>query len=430
MVDVIGVTLWGENVGALSWDNERNLGFFEYQPSFINKGLDVSPINMPFAGSKDKIYSFPTLDEQTYKGLPGMISDVLPDDFGNHLINRWLKLNGIVKSDFSPLDRLSYIGSRGMGALEFEPAKKLGYDQSTELNISSLVELSGKIQQKREDITLNLQETEAMNELIKVGTSAGGQRAKAIVAYNKDSKEVRSGQTKVPEGFEHFILKFDGVTNKELGDPQGYGKIEYAYYLMAIDCGIEMMPSQLLKENGRAHFMTKRFDRTGQGEKLHMQTLCALAHFDYRKPGVHGYEDALDIMRKLKLPKEQAVQLFRRMVFNVMARNQDDHTKNISFIMDKSGKWRLTPAYDVTYAYNPAGQWTNGHQMTIAGKRDNFTRKDLQSIADEINYTNANDDIEAIQVTLNQWEHYSDRAGIPKKQSQKLKKAFRLNFKV
>ncbi|WP_127139179.1 type II toxin-antitoxin system HipA family toxin [Flagellimonas oceanensis] len=428
MVDVIGVTLWGENIGALSWDNDRNLGSFEFQPSFLSKALNVSPIHMPISGSKGKIYNFPSLDEQTYKGLPGMISDVLPDDFGNHLIDRWLKLNGIRKSDFSPLDRLTYIGTRGMGALEFEPAKKLGYDQSTTLNISSLVELSGKIQQERENISLNLQETEAMNELIKVGTSAGGQRAKAIIAYNEATQEVRSGQTKVPNGFEHFILKFDGVTNNELGDPQGYGRIEYAYYLMAIDCGIEMMPSQLLEENGRAHFMTKRFDRIGQGEKMHMQTLCALAHFDYRKPGIYGYEDALDVMRELLLPKEQAIQLFRRMVFNVLARNQDDHTKNISFLMDRSGRWRLSPAYDVTYAYNPSGQWTNGHQMTITGKRDNFNRKDLQTVADQINYKKGNEDIETIRKTLGQWEQYSDKAGIPKIQSQTLKKAFRLNI--
>tara|TARA_B100000949_G_scaffold165614_1_gene146152 strand:- start:17202 stop:18488 length:1287 start_codon:yes stop_codon:yes gene_type:complete len=428
MVDVIGVTLWGENIGALSWDNDRNLGSFEFQPSFLSKALNVSPIHMPISGSKGKIYNFPSLDEQTYKGLPGMISDMLPDDFGNHLIDRWLKLNGIRKSDFSPLDRLTYIGTRGMGALEFEPAKKLGYDQSTTLNISSLVELSGKIQQERENISLNLQETETMNELIKVGTSAGGQRAKAIIAYNEATQEVRSGQTKVPNGFEHFILKFDGVTNTELGDPQGYGRIEYAYYLMAIDCGIEMMPSQLLEENGRAHFMTKRFDRIGQGEKMHMQTLCALAHFDYRKPGIYGYEDALDVMRELLLPKEQAIQLFRRMVFNVLARNQDDHTKNISFLMDQSGRWRLSPAYDVTYAYNPSGQWTNGHQMTIAGKRDNFNRKDLQTVADQINYKKGNEDIETIRKTLGQWEQYSDRAGIPKIQSQALKKVFRLNI--
>ncbi|MEQ5790697.1 type II toxin-antitoxin system HipA family toxin [Muricauda sp. NFXS6] len=428
MVDVIGVTLWGENIGALSWDDDRNLGSFEFQPGFISKGLNVSPIHMPISGSKAKIYNFPSLDEQTYKGLPGMISDVLPDDFGNNLIDRWLKLNGIKKTDFSPLDRLTYIGTRGMGALEFEPAKKLGYDQSTALNISSLVELSGKIQQERENISLNLQETEAMNELIKVGTSAGGQRAKAIIAYNEATQEVRSGQTKVPNGFEHFILKFDGITNKELGDPQGYGRIEYAYYLMAIDCGIEMMPSKLLEENGRGHFMTKRFDRIGQGEKIHMQTLCALGHFDYRKPGIYGYEDALDVMRKLLLPKEQAIQLFRRMVFNVLARNQDDHTKNISFLMDRSGRWQLSPAYDVTYAYNPSGQWTNGHQMTIAGKRDNFTRKDLQTVADQINYKNASEDIETIRKTLGLWEQYSDKAGIPKKQSRNLKKAFRLNI--
>ena len=426
MVEVIRVTLWGEDVGALSWDSNQNFGSFEFFPKFFDKGLDVSPIHMGIATSKNKIYSFPSLNEEAYKGLPGMLSDVLPDDFGNRLIDRWLKLNGINKADFSPLDRLTYIGSRGMGALEFEPAQKLGYEQTTELNIASLVELSGKVLRERENLTLNLQETEALNELIKVGTSAGGQRAKAIISYNSDSGEIRSGQTGAPEGFEHYILKFDGVTNEELGDPQGYGRIEYAYYLMAIACGIEMMPSLLLEENGRAHFMTQRFDRIGNGEKLHMQTLCAMAHYDYKKPGVYGYEDAFEIMRRLNLSKAQAIQLFRRMVFNVIARNQDDHTKNISFLMDKTGLWKLSPAYDMTYAYNPSGIWTNSHQMTVQGKRDNITKEDLLAVAQHINYKNGLDDIQRIGDTVANWAIYAEEAGIPKSQYETLGKAFRI----
>ncbi len=424
MVEVIKVTLWGKDIGALSWDGNQNFGSFEFFPKFLDKGLDVSPIHMDIATSKNKIYSFPSLNEETYKGLPGMLSDVLPDDFGNRLIDRWLKLNGINKADFSPLDRLTYIGTRGMGALEFELARKLGYEQTTELNIASLVELSGKVLRERENLTLNLQETEVMNELIRVGTSAGGQRAKAIISYNSDTWEIGSGQTQAPDGFEHYILKFDGVTNEELGDPQGYGRIEYAYYLMAVACGIEMMPSQLLEENGRAHFMTQRFDRIGNGEKLHMQTLCAMAHYDYKKPGVYGYEDAFEIMRRLNLPKAQAIQLFRRMVFNAIARNQDDHTKNISFLMDNSGLWILSPAYDMTYAYNPSGIWTNSHQMTVQGKRDNITKEDLLAVAQHINHKNGLDDIQHISDTVANWPIYAEEAGIYKLQHQALAKAF------
>lgn len=381
---------------------------------------------MSIASSKNKIYSFPSLNEETYKGLPGMLSDVLPDDFGNRLINRWLTLNGINKADFTPLDRLTFIGNRGVGALAFEPAIKLGYDLITELNIASLVELSGKVLKERENLILNLQETEVMSELIKVGTSAGGQRAKVVVSYNPHTNEIRSGQTDAPEGFENYILKFDGVTNYELGDPQGYGRIEYAYYLMAIDCGIEMMSSQLLEENGRAHFMTKRFDRKGKGEKLHMQTLCAMAHYDYKKPGIYGYEDAFEIMRRLNLPKQQSIQLFRRMVFNIITRNQDDHTKNISFLMDKKGQWKLSPAYDMTYAYNPSGIWTNSHQMSVQGKRDDIKKEDMMAIAQNINYKNGLKDIQRITETVMNWTKYAEQAGILKSQYQVLSKAFRL----
>lgn len=426
MVDVIKVTLWGEEVGALSWNSDQNFGSFEFSLKFLAKGLDVSPIHMSIASSKNKIYSFPSLNEETYNGLPGMLSDILPDDFGNRLINRWLTLNGINKADFTPLDRLTFIGNRGMGALAFEPARKLGYDLITELNIASLVELSGKVLEERENLILNLQETEVMSELIKVGTSAGGQRAKVVVSYNAHTDEIRSGQTDAPEGFENYILKFDGVTNYELGDPQGYGRIEYAYYLMAIDCGIEMMSSQLLEENGRAHFMTKRFDRKDKGEKLHMQTLCAIAHYDYKKPGIYSYEDAFEIMRRLNLPKQQSIQLFRRMVFNIITRNQDDHTKNISFLMDKKGQWKLSPAYDMTYAYNPSGIWTNSHQMSVQGKRNDIKKEDMMAIAQNINYKNGLKDIQRITETVMNWTKYAEQAGILKSQYQVLSKAFRL----
>ncbi|MGB5370240.1 MAG: type II toxin-antitoxin system HipA family toxin [Flavobacteriaceae bacterium] len=428
MVDVIKINLWGKELGALSWDTDLNFGSFEFFNDFLSQQLDVSPLHMPIKSSKGKIYNFPSLNEETYKGLPGMLSDVLPDDFGNTLIDQWLVLNSIKRSDFSPLDRLLYIGKRGMGALEFEPARKLGYDSASIIKVDKLVELSKMILTKREKLSLTIEQTEELNELIKVGTSAGGQRAKAIICYNQKTKEIRSGQGAVPKGFEHYLLKFDGVTNEELGDLTGYGRIEYAYYLMAVDCGIDMMPSELLEENGRAHFMTKRFDRIGNNEKLHMQTLCSMAHFDYKKPGVYGYEDAFDVMRKLSLPQSDAIKLFKRIVFNVAARNQDDHTKNISFLMDKRGKWHLSPAYDMTYAYNPSGIWTNNHQMTINGKRDNITLEDLLMVGDKINYKKSKEEIDRISKVISNWNIYADKAGIPKQQAAKLFKAFRCNF--
>jgi len=429
MVDVIKITLWNKELGALSWDSDRNFGSFEFFPKFLEEQLDVSPIHMPLASSKGKIYSFPTLNEETYKGLPGMLSDVLPDDFGNRLIDQWLVLNSIKKSEFSPLDRLCYIGQRGMGALEFEPARKLGYDHSSALEVDKLVALSKMVLTQREKLSLNIEETEQLNALIKVGTSAGGQRAKAIIAYNPKTKEMRSGQSVVPLDFEHYLLKFDGVTNEELGDPLGYGRIEYAYYLMALDCGINMAHSELLEENERAHFMTRRFDRIGKSEKLHMQTLCSMAHFDYKKPGVYGYEDAFDVMRKLNLPQSDAIQLFKRIVFNVMARNQDDHTKNISFLMNRKGEWSLSPAYDMTYAYNPSGIWTNSHQMTINGKREDIILEDLLKVGEKINYKKSKEEITKISDAISDWNVYADKAGVPKSQATKLAKAFRLNIR-
>jgi len=425
MVDVIKITLWNQELGALSWNKEKNFASFEFFPSFLSKGLDVSPVHMPVTSSVGKIYSFPNLNEDTFKGLPGMLSDVLPDDFGNRLIDQWLVLNNIPKSDFTPLDRLCYIGSRGMGALEFQPAKHVAHKTSTALEVDKLAQLAEKVLNTREKLHLNLSETNHLNELIKVGTSAGGQRAKAIIAYNAKTGEIRSGQTNVPNGFEHYMFKFDGVSDATLGDPRGYGRIEYAYYLMAIDCGITMEKSLLFEEHGRAHFMTRRFDRVEGNQKVHMQTLCSLAHFDYKSPGAYSYENAFEVMRKLRLPHTDAIELYKRMVLNVVARNQDDHTKNISFLMNKKGVWRLSPAYDITYSYNPAGIWTSMHQMSINGKRDNFDIKDLSAVGEKISYKNHKETIEQIMSVVSNWNYYADKAGIPKKQADMLAKTFR-----
>ncbi len=428
MVDVIKITLWGEELGALSWDNQKNFASFEFFPSFLSKNLDVSPIHMPIHSSSRKIYSFPNLNEDTYKGLPGMLSDVLPDDFGNRLIDQWLVLNNIPKSQFTPLDRLCYIGVRGMGALEFQPAKNIGKAQTTSLEVDKLAQLAEKILNTRDKLQLNLTDTEHLNELIKVGTSAGGQRAKAIIAYNPITNEIRSGQSKAPEGFEHYIFKFDGVNDTSLGDPRGYGRIEYAYYLMAIDCGIDMENSLLFEEHDRAHFMTKRFDRGMNNEKIHMQTLCSLAHFDYKSPGSYSYEDAFKIMRQLRLPHTDAIQLYKRMLFNIISRNQDDHTKNISFLMNKQGVWKLSPAYDVTYSYNPTGIWTNMHQMSVNGKRNDFTMLDLITVGEKISYKNHKEAIQQVTNVITNWNDYASKAGIPEKQANQLAKAFRLHL--
>lgn len=429
MVDVAQVKLWGKKVGAIAWNKEMNFASFQYYPEFLSDNLNISPIQMPLENSNGRIFSFPGLNEETYYGLPGLLSDALPDDFGNMLINQWLIQNNIDKSRFNPIDRLCYMGKRGMGALEFEPSIRKKSDFSNKIEVGKLVDLAQQILDRRNVLEINIKDKKGLDELIKVGTSAGGQRPKAIIAFNKKTNEVRSGQVKAIDGFEQFILKFDSVSNKELSGPEGYGRIEYAYYLMALDCGIEMTESFLFEEENRAHFMTKRFDRINANDKIHMQTLCAIAHYDYRSPGSFSYEDAFQIMRLLKLPHDQAKNLFKRMVFNVLAKNQDDHTKNISFLMDKNGKWKLAPAYDVTYSYNPTGIWTNQHQMTINGKRDDFTVHDLIQVGKKVNLHNSMGIINEIRDVIDNWFEYSKVAGIPKKQAGKLKEAFRVDMK-
>ena len=422
MVNVVKIKLWDKEVGALSWDKERQYAYFQYYQDFKQNGWDISPLHMPVT---NKIYSFPQLNRATYSGLPGLLSDVLPDDFGNRLIGQWLEMNNINKADFSPVDRLSYIGKRGMGAMEFEPVHKKYNNLSTPLEVARMVELAASVMDDRKQLSLKLQDDEDLKELIKVGTSAGGQRPKAIIAFNPETLEIRSGQTDVPKGFEHYLFKFDGASNKVLGDPEGYGRIEFAYYNMAVDCGIEMRESKLYEENGRAHFMTKRFDRIANNKKLHMQTLCSLAHFDYQQAGAYSYENAFEVMRQLRLPHSQAIQLYKRMVFNVLARNQDDHTKNISFLMNDKGEWKLSPAYDITYAYNPSGFWTSSHQMTINTKRDNFSLQDLLEVGSRISYKGAREAVEEIAEVIKEWKRYSKVAGIPVRQSKALERSFR-----
>lgn len=421
-VDTAIIRLWDHDVGAVSWLDDRNIGVFEYDPAFIQQGLDISPLHMSLeiANRGDGIFSFPTLSRDTFLGLPGLLADCLPDKFGNRIIDTWLARQGRPSSSFSPVERLCYTGKRGMGALEFSPTINNRFDRSVPVEVAELVTLAQTIIGERAslDVTLGSDEqanSEAIMDILRVGTSAGGARPKAVIAMD-DSGKIISGQADVPPGFDYWLMKFDGVTDMELGEPHGFGRIEYAYYLMAQAAGIDMTPCRLYEENGRAHFLTQRFDRIRQdqqqGQKLHMQSLCGIAHYDFNQSGAYSYEQAFAVMRQLRLSKAEAVQQYRRMLFNVIARNQDDHTKNIAFLMDQSGKWRLSPAFDVTYSHNPAGRWTNQHQMSIHGKRDHFIRDDLVSIGDSISIARPGDIIDDVIHTVSQWPDFASQSGL------------------
>jgi serine/threonine-protein kinase HipA len=424
MISIAKVKIWNTLVGAVVWNEGRDYASFEFDKTFLKSGWDLSPIKMPLEElRKGKlIYSFPALNKETYKGLPGLLSDSLPDRFGSQLIQVWLAQQGRDPESFNSVERLCYTGKRGMGALEFEPILSPEEEGSNPVEIKELVKLAKEILFEKKTLKGNIhgKTNEGLKEIIRVGTSAGGARAKAIVAYNLKTGEVRSGQIDGLKDYEYWIIKFDGVSNKLLGDPKGYGRIEYAYHLMAKDCGIRMTECRLLEENNRAHFMTRRFDRDNSG-KLHMQTLCAIAHFDYNDPLSYSYEQAFQIMRQLKLPYIDMEELFRRMAFNVIARNQDDHTKNISFLMDRNSTWRLSPAYDVTYAYDPLNRWMKDHQMSIQGKRSNLNRKDLMALAENMNIKKANGIIDQIKDTVSGWNKYARKAGMKPDQIKAIK---------
>lgn len=411
MVNLAKVYIWGEYAGAVLWNENTGSATFEYEPSFARKGWDLSPLMMPI--NENRAHSFRDLSKDTFMGLPGLLADALPDAYGKALLDRWLASLG--REFANPVERLCYQSKRSMGALEFMPAKDDYLDESSAIEISSLVQIAAEVLSDKADLKTNLKEDtkEALINIIKVSTSAGGQRAKAVIAYNDTTGEVRSGQLEAAEGFNHWLLKLDGVTNAALGDPQHYGKIEYAYYKMALKAGIEMTECRLLEENGRSHFMTKRFDRMGGFEKIHMQTLCGIAHYDYKMLHAYSYEQAFQVMRRLRLPYAQAEQMFKRMVFNVIARNQDDHTKNISFLMDKTGTWKLSPAYDMSWAYNPKGEWTSHHQMSINNKWDNITRADLIAVAEAMHIKKADSIINETCDAVSMWTTIAKELDIP-----------------
>ena len=420
------VMLWGTKIGTAAFDRDTGLGSFEYSPAFLSSGIEVSPIAMPLSR---RVYLFPELAGQSFHGLPGLLADSLPDKFGNAVINAWLQSQGRSPSSFDPIERLCYTGNRGMGALEYVPARGPASSESDRVEIDRLVSLASEILRSREDMHVVLGE-KSMQEIIRVGSSAGGARAKAVIAWTEKTGDIRSGQIDAGIGYGYWMIKFDGVTNngdKEGEDVPQYTRIEYAYYLMAREAGISMNECRLYREKGRYHFMTRRFDRDPvSGAKLHMQSLGGIAHFDFNLPGAYSYEQAAQVMRQLRITNTEISQFFRRMVFNVLARNQDDHVKNISFLMDRRGRWSLSPAYDVTYAYNPDGLWTGTHQMTVNGKRDAITRNDLLSSAGNMGIKKAEAEriISEVQDSQARWNQYAETAWLREADAEKIRNAF------
>jgi serine/threonine-protein kinase HipA len=425
MISTAYVRIWGRTAGAIAWDDATGTGSFEFEPSFLKSGLDLSPVMMPVSSAGGRIFSFPALARsETYKGLPGMLADVMPDRFGNMLIDSWLARQGRPAGSMNPVEILCYIGKRGMGALEFEPPVQRSGNAATKIEISEMVSLASEIFSGRTDFSANLEhdKAKALTDILKIGTSAGGARAKAVIAFNPETGEVRSGQASAPAGFRHWILKFDGVTDKQMGGTSGYGRVEMAYHLMAKDSGIEMMECRLLEENGRAHFMTRRFDRTDDGGKLHMQSLCAMRHFDFNEVNSFGYEQLFETARLLRLPYPRSEQIFRRMVFNVLARNCDDHTKNFAFLMGKDGRWDLAPAYDLCHTYSPSSPWVSHQALSVNGKRTGITRDDFMVVAKQMNIRNAKNIIDQIDSTVRNWSRYARQAGVDGRLEAAIKK--------
>jgi serine/threonine-protein kinase HipA len=425
------VNLWGRTIGAVSLENDAETATFEYDRAFINSGIEVAPLMMPLSS---RLYSFPSLRPETFHGLPGLLVDSLPDRFGNVLIDAWLARSGRMPQSFNAVERLCYTGSRGMGALEYAPATRLTAPGASRVEVDKLVELASEVLTHRNNLQgwLHQEGKEtALQDILRVGTSAGGARAKAVIAWNPKTNEVRSGQVKAGSGFEYWLLKFDGVSgnkDKELEDPKGYGAIEHAYCRMAVDAGITMSPCRLFEENGRRHFMTKRFDRLDGGGKLHMLSLCGMAHYDFNQAGAYGYEQALQVIRRLELPMAATLEQFRRMVFNIVARNQDDHVKNIAFLMDRSGNWTLSPAFDMTYSYQPSGKWTSSHQMTLNGKRSGFTLEDFKACANSASMKRGRAEtiVDEVRDVVARWRDYADESRVNPEQRDKIHATLRL----
>jgi serine/threonine-protein kinase HipA len=433
-VSVAEVRLWGRRIGAVSWDARRGHAWFEYDKPFLDSGIQLAPLAMPLA---PRIHGFPELARESFHGLPGLLADSLPDDFGNAVIDAWLEREGRAATSFNPVDRLCFIGRRGMGALEYQPAIGPVEQEAEGLDVGELVVLASEILQSRLEAQGSFAfhtVSDTLDDILRVGSSAGGVRAKAVIAWNPDTGEVRSGPGEAGEGFSCWLLKLDGIAgnrDKEHEDPAGYNLIEYAYYRMAQAAGIRMQECRLLEEGGRQHFLTRRFDRTDSGGKLHMATLAGLAHFDYRRPGANSYEEALRIVRQLELGMDALEELFRRMAFNIVARNQNDHARNLAFLMDRKGRWSLAPAYDLSYSHTPGGTWTGQHQLSLNGKRDAFTREDFRACAKQVALKRGRDRelLEQVCDAVAQWPSIARELGIPDRDIRRIGRNHRLQLR-
>ena len=405
------VKIWNTEVGAIAWDEASGIGEFEFEPSYLRGNWDLSPLKMPLAEARGRIFAFNELKySKTFKGLPGLLADVLPDKYGNALIDAWLSRNGRPSGSMNPVETLCFIGKKGMGALEFEPPEPKVANSATKIEVNDLVDVANDILSGRKNFTANLSadEEKALLDILKIGTSAGGARAKAVIAWNPDTNEVRSGQADAPKGFSHWLIKFDGVADSQFGTAHGYGRVEMAYHLMAKDAEIEMTECRLLEENGRAHFMTRRFDREPGKGKIHLQSFCAMQHYDFNDIGSYSYEQLFETMRMLGLPYTQAEQIFRRMVFNVISRNCDDHTKNFAFLMDKTGVWALSPAFDVCHSFRPGSAWVSQQSLSVNGKRQGITRDDLLSVAKQMNIKRGSNIVNQINEVVSNWSRYAE----------------------
>jgi serine/threonine-protein kinase HipA len=425
MISTAFINIWDERVGAIVWDENTGLASFEYEPTFLARNWDVAPLKMPILDAEKRIFSFPELrGTATFKGLPGLLADVLPDKYGNSLINAWLASNGRPSDSMNPVELLCFIGQRGMGALEFEPMLPKQYNETSKIELNSLIRMAEEILLGKQNFstTLSSEETKTLSDILKIGTSAGGARAKAVISFNPTTNEIRSGQADAPDGFSQWLIKFDGVTDQQIGTSLGYGRVEMAYYLMAKEALIEMSECRLFEENDRAHFMTKRFDRGPANEKLHVQSFCAITHRDFNEISSFSYEQLFETMRSLLLPYTDAEQLYRRMAFNVMARNCDDHTKNFSFIMSKTGQWKLAPAFDICHAYRPGSSWVSQHSLSINGKRMNITHDDLLEVAQKMNIKKAPSIIDQVSLAIKKWPDFAAQTNVKKELREAISK--------
>lgn len=418
------VSIWGQTVGAVIWD--RGQSYFEYDTQFLKSGIELSPIHMPLS---EQIYSFPNLERSVFHSLPGLLANSIPDNFGNKLINNWFKSQGIHLKDLNSVDRLCYIGKRGMGALEFSPCPAAKLDKVVPVNVERLLQLAKHAMDNQGELNTNLGRSDqdrakAMLDIIRVGTSAGGAVPKAIIAMD-DQGNIRSGQAESGEGFKHYLLKFDCANewaSEELGQPVSDTRIEYAYHLMAKAAGIDMMACKLLHEaEGRTHFLTERFDRI-DGEKQHVLNFSAMAHVGWNPVGTVGYEDLFAVMRALQIPYAEQAEQFRRMLFNVLVRNTDDHVKQFSFMMNKSGEWHISPAYDITFSYDADDYLASQHKMSINGKQDNFEIRDFLEIAENVGMNNIVEIIEQVEGAIDMWPVYAKDAGLDSETSNFVRK--------